>query len=172
VVFTQALTLYQIYHTWIHLLNHILHTLSPILGVISTAIIFALTHMCTYFIAPYSPSYLLSPPGQDLFCPTVLQFCRRKKRKEKMKKKDTSALDKGSYRGSFLVIFHVCIYYNPNWFISILLYFLSYGSFSPFKISIFILVYWFYQCYSSSQFPCPSHAWPLLSVTIILLYLC
>jgi hypothetical protein len=45
--------------------------------------------MYTVF-APYSPSYILSPsplpshwyqsPRQDLFCPPVLQFCKREKK--------------------------------------------------------------------------------------------
>jgi hypothetical protein len=71
----------------------LLHPVSPIPGVVSAAI-FAFTYMCTHFIALYSLSYPLSPapiplslaptllPGQDLFCPTVLPFCRRTKRKD------------------------------------------------------------------------------------------
>jgi hypothetical protein len=65
VAFTKVITMYQIYCTWIHLLNHSPSSSSPpIPGVVSTGIIFAFRYMCTYFIAPHSPSYPCSsiPP--------------------------------------------------------------------------------------------------------------
>jgi hypothetical protein len=76
--------------------------MSLITEVISTGIIFAFTYMCThflYYIHPPTPflHHLLLPtdaspaPGQDLFHPLVLQFCRRKKRKDKMEKHDILA---------------------------------------------------------------------------------
>jgi hypothetical protein len=65
---------------------------TPIPGVVSTGIIFAFNYMCTHFLhhihlpTPFpntSPLPLVPdlPPGQDLFCSPVLQFCRRKKEK-------------------------------------------------------------------------------------------
>jgi hypothetical protein len=63
---------------------------------------------------PSYPSQWCQPPSnprQELFCPPVIWFCRRKKIKDK--KKNTTFLlvcDKGGYTGSFLVILPcVCV---------------------------------------------------------------
>jgi hypothetical protein len=61
----------------------------PIPGIVSTTTIFPFTYMCPqylhyiYLLKPFS--HLLSPPTgtnslrQDLFCPSVLRFCKRQK---------------------------------------------------------------------------------------------
>jgi hypothetical protein len=98
VIFTQVLTMYQIFHVLIHNLYHSLtspHSLIP--GTVSVGIIFAFTYMCTHFLYQiYPPTHfprhvslpLISPlpsiPQQDLLCPPVFLFCR-KKGKDKMK---------------------------------------------------------------------------------------
>jgi hypothetical protein len=132
VAFTQVITVYQIYCTWIHPLNHSPLSLPPPIPGVSADIIFAFTYTCTHFIALYSPSYSISlelfwsrwclsfpasHPGKGLLCTPVL-WLRAKKRKDKMKKHDILAWDKGSYTGSLLWFFHICMYYNPSWFIS------------------------------------------------------
>jgi hypothetical protein len=93
VAFTQVLTMYRVYHAWIHLGNGSSSSSSPpIPRVVSTGIIFAFTYMCTHFctictilpLFPNTPQHWcqLSPtPGKDLFCLPVLWFCRRKKEK-------------------------------------------------------------------------------------------
>jgi hypothetical protein len=119
--------MYQIYHAWIHLLNHSPSSPPPLIpGVVSTGIIFCIylhvyTFHCTIFIflPPFpntSPLPLVPalPPVLDLFCPPVLWFCRRKKKTRESEKHDTLAWDKGSYT----VIFPVCMHYNPTWLIS------------------------------------------------------
>jgi hypothetical protein len=63
VAFTKVLTIYQIYHTWIHPLYH-----SP--GVVSTDIIFLFAYMCTQYLqyihSPLPFAYLLpSPTGTN-----------------------------------------------------------------------------------------------------------
>jgi hypothetical protein len=47
VAFTKVLTIYKIYHTWIHPLHHSLLPPSPVSGTVSTGIIFPFVHMCT-----------------------------------------------------------------------------------------------------------------------------
>jgi hypothetical protein len=90
VAFTKVLTIYQIYHTWIHPF----HLSPPIPRVVSTDTIFSFTHMCTQYvhhIHPPSPFPHLFPlplvslpaPPQDLFHPLLLQFCIWKKKKKK-----------------------------------------------------------------------------------------
>jgi hypothetical protein len=75
------------------MLSFIPHWLIP--ETVSTGIIFVFTHMYTLFtpyLSSYSfPCYLPSPtsatppphPRQNLFCPSVLRFCRRKYIKDK-----------------------------------------------------------------------------------------
>jgi hypothetical protein len=51
VAFTKVLTVYSIYHTWIHHLHHSpLSFLDPIAGTISTDTIFPFTHMFTQYL--------------------------------------------------------------------------------------------------------------------------
>jgi hypothetical protein len=61
--FTKVLTIYQVYHTWIHSLHHSPLPPSPIPGTVSTGLILHL-HTCILSIALYSISYTLSlyPP--------------------------------------------------------------------------------------------------------------
>jgi hypothetical protein len=89
VAFIKVLTMYQIYHTWIHPLHRSpLLPSPPIPGTVSTGIIFAFTDMCTCFLhhshPPFpttSPLPLMSTsPKQDMFHPPILLFCRRKKK--------------------------------------------------------------------------------------------
>jgi hypothetical protein len=79
---------------------------------------FYITYMCTQFLHRIHPPTPF-PTGTN----TSLWFCRRKWKKKKM----TFLLvwDKGSYTGSFLMLFPcINLYCNPNWFISsIFLYF-------------------------------------------------
>jgi hypothetical protein len=103
-----------------------LSSLPQFLGIVSTGIIFCIyIHVYSVF-AWYSPSYPLSPlcphtlvpafsPGQDLFCPSVLWFCRRKKRIDERKIWYFSLFEVKV--AAQLWYFHVCMYYNPNWFI-------------------------------------------------------
>jgi hypothetical protein len=104
-----------------------LYLLPLIPGMVSTAIIFAFTYMCTHYFQCTHPlipfSHHLSPltgantlhPGKDLFCPLVLQFCRRKKVKDK-KKNMTFCLFKIniSTQGVSLWCFHSYVYCNPT----------------------------------------------------------
>jgi hypothetical protein len=56
VAFTKVLTMYQIYHTWIHPLHHCpLTPPSPIPRMVSTGIIFAFTYTCTPFLLHIHP---------------------------------------------------------------------------------------------------------------------
>jgi hypothetical protein len=49
VALTQVLTMYQMYHTWVHPLHcSPLPSPTPILGVVSAGIIFAFTYLCTH----------------------------------------------------------------------------------------------------------------------------
>jgi hypothetical protein len=61
VTFTQVLTMYWIYHTWIHPFHPFLAS-PPIHGIVSSGTIFAFTYMWHTFFVLYSPSYPLSPP--------------------------------------------------------------------------------------------------------------
>jgi hypothetical protein len=71
--FTKVLTMYQIYHTWIHLLPcSPLFLLDPIPGTVSTGVILHLHTVYTVF-APYSPSYSLAPPPPPPISTTPLQ---------------------------------------------------------------------------------------------------
>jgi hypothetical protein len=86
---------------------------------VSTGIIFVFTTsvyiICTIFIllplySLPSPSHQCqnNPPRQNLFYPVVLQFCRRKNIKDKKRSKTFLLVgDKDSYKGGFLVCFHV-----------------------------------------------------------------
>jgi hypothetical protein len=53
----------------------------------------------------------INPLRQDLFCPPILQFCKRKK------KNDIFACLRQLHIVS-LWHFYECMYYNPVWFIS------------------------------------------------------
>jgi hypothetical protein len=80
-------------HTWIHSLYHpTLFLLPPIPGIVSTGIIFPFTYMCTQYlhyiqhltplphILPTATGTMPLYPRQDLLCPPVLRFCRRKRK--------------------------------------------------------------------------------------------
>jgi hypothetical protein len=80
----------------------LLHLPLLIPGVVSTGIIFAFTHVYTFFLhcicpptpLPYTPPFQLLPTlpsGQNLFWFLVLWFCGRKKRKSKKQKHDILA---------------------------------------------------------------------------------
>jgi hypothetical protein len=99
VAFTKVLTMYQIYLTLPPSPLSFIPS-PPIPGTVSTGIIFAFTYLYTLF-APYSSYYFLNtpfpyhlspspvarplPPQQNLFYPSVLQFCRRKNMKYRKK---------------------------------------------------------------------------------------
>jgi hypothetical protein len=105
----------------------------------STGIIFAFIYMCTHYLHHIHAPTPFTTTSQDLFFPSVLQFCRRKKGK----KKKWHFWSLKIKIGSFLVTLP-CIYVlYHNWFISIfhcstLVSFL-YG-FNQIKNSIFILM--------------------------------
>jgi hypothetical protein len=106
-VFTEVLTIYQIYHTWIHSLPHSPLSFPPIPGIVSTGLIFPFIYVCTqcfHYIHPI-PSHL--PQDRTcsalLFCPPVLQFCERKK---------MTFLFRIATQGVSLWHFHVYMYYN------------------------------------------------------------
>jgi hypothetical protein len=110
VAFTKVLTMY---HSWIHSFHH--SPLSPLPSFltqnkINRSYFSIYIHVYTVF-APYSPSHTPSPhplPShwyqslrQDLLCPPVLQFYKRKKM--------AFMFVEDRYTGSFLVTFP-CIY--------------------------------------------------------------
>jgi hypothetical protein len=115
---------------------------------------------------------------QNLFCPPVLWFCRRKRRKEK--KWHFCLLEiKVATLGVSLWYFHVYMYYNPNWFIS------CFSSFylGPFLMVVLAGLRFFYSflyreyinhihLLSFLLLPSPFHMWPPLSVTCFSEYLC
>jgi hypothetical protein len=70
VAFTKDITMYQLYHTWVHLLHYFpLYLTLPIPGIVSTGSIFPITYMC----AQYLHYIHLYTPFHHLFaCPTVL----------------------------------------------------------------------------------------------------
>jgi hypothetical protein len=73
------------------------------------------TVFCTIFtflhpIPTSSPFYWFSPPMKDMFCPSVLRFCKRKK-------KSHILLVQGSIQGLSLWNFH--IHNSPTWVISL-----------------------------------------------------
>jgi hypothetical protein len=83
VTFTNFLTIYQIFHTWIHSLHCSPLFTSPIPGVVSIHIIYPFTYMCTQYLysicttpfphlLPTSHSY--QPCRKDLCHPHVLLF--------------------------------------------------------------------------------------------------
>jgi hypothetical protein len=93
---------------------------SPRPGIVPTGIIFPLTYMCTQYmhhihlLAPF-PCLLTPPTGtnlprQDLFCPPVLWFCKRKKWQ--------FCLFKIATQGVSLWHFHVYMNYSLIWFTS------------------------------------------------------
>jgi hypothetical protein len=88
---------------------------------VSTGVIFACTHMCTFFFTefiflPPSPYHLHlpiganNPPWQDLYYLPSFWFCRRKKKKWWFCLFEIKVVIKGV---SLLIMF-----YNHNWFIS------------------------------------------------------
>jgi hypothetical protein len=89
VAFTKVPTTHQVYHTWIHPLHHSPLFPSPIPAIVSTGLLFLFTYTYTVFtlIHPYTPfPYFFLPltgtnnPRQDLSCPPVLWFCKKKKK--------------------------------------------------------------------------------------------
>jgi hypothetical protein len=75
-------------------------------------------HYLLYIRPPTTFPNTLSP-GQNLFCPPVLQFCRRRNIRDNKKSMVFLLVwDKDSYIGRFLCCFCAYMYYNPNWFIS------------------------------------------------------
>jgi hypothetical protein len=138
VTFTKVLTIYQIYHTWIYPFHHFPLS-SPHSWMSFNSNHFTIyIHVYTVFV-PYSPlppsstSHWYPPCRQDVFCPPVFQFCKRKK--------VTLLFVYDSYTGSLIVTFPY-IYNNPNWFTSFIFFFLplspSYGDSNRFKNSVFI----------------------------------
>jgi hypothetical protein len=81
VAFSEILTIYHIYHTWIHLLHHSPLSLSTHAWDSFNRFHFSMyIHMYTVF-APYSPhpplSHWYQLSRQDQFCPPVLWFCKK-----------------------------------------------------------------------------------------------
>jgi hypothetical protein len=117
--FTKVLIMYQIYHTWIHCLHY-----SPLFPLPHSWNSFNRSHFSIYIyvypvFVPYSPSYthFLHPPHNgtnppDRTC-SFLQFCKRKKWH--------FCLFKIPIQGVSLWHFHVHMYYNLIWFISVFL---------------------------------------------------
>jgi hypothetical protein len=93
-------------------------------GRISSGISFVFTYMCARFLyyihfpTPFtatSSSHWYQPyPGQDLFCPPVLLFSKRKRKKWHF----CLCEMKIATQGISLWYFHVYIHYYPNCFIS------------------------------------------------------
>jgi hypothetical protein len=86
VAFTKILTIYQIYHTWIHSLQLISFIPPPsIPEIVSTGLIFSIyTHVCRVFTILQLSLPPSSPNGATLLTHTgpvlcVLWFCKRKK---------------------------------------------------------------------------------------------
>jgi hypothetical protein len=83
-------------------------------------------HILLYHIHPPSPfphtSLLLLVPDLQpwwyLFYPSILWFCRRKKRTDKTKNMTFWLMIKVAKQGVSLWYFLVCMYHNPNWFSS------------------------------------------------------
>jgi hypothetical protein len=134
---TKVLTMYQESHFLLHPFHHFFLSLPPPNpGTASTGIIFPFTYMCTQYLhhihRPRALFYLLppptgtNPPRQNLFCPPVLWFCKRKKWH--------LCLFKIATQGVFLWHIHVYMYYNPNWFMS-----------SIFLFSTIVCFLWWFQ---------------------------
>jgi hypothetical protein len=104
VAFTNVLIVYQIYHTWLHLLHTILlYPPPPIPEIVSRGLIFAFTYMCVHSFCTIFT--LLWPPAGSVppSCSPILQ-----KKREMIKSKAWHFLpvwDKSSYTRSFLVLF-------------------------------------------------------------------
>jgi hypothetical protein len=102
VAFIRVLIIYQIFHTWIHSLQHSpLFPSPPIWEIVSAGIFFLFTFMCAQYLhhahpptsfPTSSPSHWYQPP-QDLF---TLLFSDFKKRK----RNDIFACLKESYTGN------------------------------------------------------------------------
>jgi hypothetical protein len=122
----KVLTMYQIYHTWIHPLHHSLSSPLP-----NSQNSFNNSHFSTYIhvylhyihtvciLLPHFPitSALTSAnlPPQNVFCSPILWFCRRKKIKDEKK---NMAFLLVWHKDDFKRSFRAYMYYNPNWFIS------------------------------------------------------
>jgi hypothetical protein len=144
VVFTKVLTMHQIYHVWIHPFYYFPLSPSPAIPIIvSEGIIFAFIYMCAQFLNcihsptpfPATPLPLVPPFPHTCRTSSTLLFsnCVEEKRQQM-----TFLLgwDKGSYTGSFLVIFS-CIRTpigSSPLFFSFYHKSLSYGSFSGLRI--------------------------------------
>jgi hypothetical protein len=116
VAFTKVVILYQIHHTWIHPLHQSPLSLFPHSWNSYNRSSFSIyIHMYTIFtlysfshtlLLHFPPSHWYQSPRQDLFCPLVFQFCKRKK---------VTFLFKIAIQG--VSLWHLCMCYNPNWFI-------------------------------------------------------
>jgi hypothetical protein len=109
VEFTKILTMYLIYHSWIHLLHHSPLFPSPTPGIVSTGVIFPLTFMCIQYFHHIHPPTTFPHILPLLLVPTpqtgpVLPSCSLILWKKKI---DSFVYD--SCPGSFLVKFS-CIY--------------------------------------------------------------
>jgi hypothetical protein len=116
--FTKDLTMYQIYHTWIHPLHHYpLNFSLPNPGIVSTDKIFVFTYMCSFytflhcFHSTTSPLPLVLPltHRENLFWTLALWVCIRKGQKWKMY--ILLVWDKDSYTGSLPcgIFMYICI---------------------------------------------------------------
>jgi hypothetical protein len=85
VEFIQVLTVYQIYHTWIHFLSHSPSSSHPLIPqVVPTGIIFAFIYTCTHFIALHSEK---ASPKDKLWTRSLKNAFIRTKALQVMKQK-------------------------------------------------------------------------------------
>jgi hypothetical protein len=154
-------------------------------GTVSTGIIFAFTYMCIHYLylpRPCHPTHIYAHTfGQNLFCPLVLQVCRRKIIRDN--KKNTAfwlVWDKDSYIGRFHVLFPytyvlqtklVHLYQKSSLLSSPLLIVVS--------ASLRLLYLFLYskhinhiQVFGFLPLPYSSHAWSPLSVICVQSYYC
>jgi hypothetical protein len=114
VAFTKVLTMYQLYHTWIHHFHHSPSSPFPIHGIV-TIVIIAFTYRCTHFLHHIHPSTLFPhhlflpaganpPPQEGPVSPSYSPLLQERKDK----KKNMTFLFvwyKVSHTGSFPVVF-------------------------------------------------------------------
>jgi hypothetical protein len=121
VTFTKILT---IYHSWIHpppLFSFI--SLHPIAGIVTTGLIFPFSYSYTLSLYPH-PSHCCQPP--DRICSTFLFSV--------LKEKNICFL-KIVIKGVSWWHFHVCMYYNLNWFITSIFLLYSWNAFKAITTS-------------------------------------
>jgi hypothetical protein len=104
--FTKVLIINLINHSCIHSLHHSPLSPLPHSGNLLAGIISPLTYMCIQYCS-----------RTDLFCPSVLRFCK--------KTKWHFYLLNVAIQGVFLCHFQVRMYYNLNWFTSFKFFLLS-----------------------------------------------